>query len=63
MSRTTRFWLGVVFFLGGGALLAFGGERVGTTLGTALGVAGIGLAAWACFGGPGGVGREDSNER
>ena len=36
----------------------------GTSLDWALGVAGIGIAAWASFGGPGGIGRgDDSSEQ
>ena len=49
-SRRVQFWIGVGMVLVGGALLASGWERVGTVLGTTLGLAGVGLMAWA---GPG----------
>ena len=49
-SRRVQFWIGVGMVLVGGALLAFGPETSGTVLGTTLGLAGVGLMAWAGWG-------------
>ena len=47
MNDTTRLIVGIILFLAGGAVLAFGDGSTGTTgIGTTAGVAGIGLAAW-----------------
>jgi hypothetical protein len=53
-DRRVHFWIGIGVLMAGGALLAFGGERTGTLLGTTLGLAGLGLVGWALLRGPGG---------
>lgn len=45
-NRRAQFWIGIVLLLGGGAVLALGGEKTGTIVGTTLGLAGLGLVAW-----------------
>ncbi|MHC4947767.1 MAG: hypothetical protein ACYTG1_05840 [Planctomycetota bacterium] len=45
--RANLLWLGVVLFLVGGAILAFGGTNVGTSAGTTVGLVGAGLVVWA----------------
>ena len=37
---------GLVAFLAGGAILAFGGERLGVPVGTTVAIAGLGLLVW-----------------
>ena len=53
-DRQAYFWVGLVVLLVGGAILAFGGPRAGTVLGTTLGLAGLGLMVWAWSGRSGG---------
>ena len=50
VNRRVLFWLGLLLLLLGGLLLAVGGERLGTALGTTLGLAGVGLIGWSWAG-------------
>lgn len=45
--RGVYLWVGLGLLLLGGALLALGPERLGTPLGTTLGLAGLGLILWS----------------
>ncbi len=49
-GRRVFFLVGLAALAVGGGLLAFGGPRVGTVLGTTLGLAGVGLIGWAWAG-------------
>ncbi len=53
MTPTTRrvfFWAGLAIFVAAGALLAFGPQKLGTVVGTTLGLAGAGLVGWSFIG-------------
>ena len=45
-QRRTILWVGLVLFVAGGAVLAWGGATTGTVLGTTMGLAGVGLVGW-----------------
>jgi hypothetical protein len=47
VSRSRLAVVGIVIFLVGGAILTFGPEPLATSLGTAIGIAGLLLAGWA----------------
>jgi hypothetical protein len=51
------FWIGLGLFVLGGVLLAYGRDAPGTTYGTTLGLAGLGLMVWAWIGRRAGAGR------
>ncbi len=53
MTPTTRrvfFWAGLGIFVAAGALLAFAPQKLGTVVGTTLGLAGAGLIGWSFVG-------------
>jgi hypothetical protein len=52
-NRRLLFTCGVVIFLLGGAILAFGDDRLGTPLGTTVALAGVVLMVWGWLGGRG----------
>ena len=49
-DKRVLFWVGLLALLIGGLLLGLGGERLGTVLGTTLGLAGVGLIGWSWVG-------------
>ena len=48
--KTAWFWLGLILFLVGGAVLAFSEGTAMTGLGTTLGIVGVGSMVWAWVG-------------
>jgi len=49
-GRSIRLWLGLAFFLVGGALLAFAGESKSLVgIGTTFGLVGVAMMIWAWF--------------
>lgn len=49
-TRRVFFWAGLAIFVAAGALLAFGPQKLGTVVGTTLGLAGAGLIGWSFIG-------------
>ena len=50
MGANPRIVIGLIVFLAGGAVLAFGQGTTWTAIGTTLGIAGLGIACWGWFG-------------
>lgn len=50
VNRRALLWAGLALLVVGGALLAFGTARAWTAAGTTMGLAGLGLIAWAWAG-------------